>query len=165
MIETFERELARAQRYDLPLGVIMIDLDQFKQFNDTFGHDMGDKLLTTFGDFIKTIVRKDDVACRWGGEEFFLILPGASLNVVRERAEAIRSGTKQLQVPNGQPHRPVTISVGIAIYPEHGSTKDELIRAADQAMYRAKKGGRDRVVNAQRIPGYQDDRADQIRAV
>jgi diguanylate cyclase (GGDEF)-like protein/PAS domain S-box-containing protein len=165
MIETFERELARAQRHGVPLGVIMIDLDQFKKFNDTFGHDMGDKLLTTFGDFIKTIVRKDDVACRWGGEEFFLILPGASLNASRERAEAIRSGAKQLQVPNGQPHRPVTISSGIAIYPEHGSTKDELIIAADQAMYQAKKGGRDRVVNAQRIPGYQDDRADQIRAV
>jgi diguanylate cyclase (GGDEF)-like protein len=165
MIETFERELARAQRYSVPLGVIMIDLDKLKEFNDTFGHDTGDKLLTTFGDFIKTIVRKDDVACRWGGEKFFLILPGASLNVVRERAEAIRSGAKQLQIPNGEPHRPVTISAGIAIYPEHGSTKDELIIAADQAMYLAKKGGRDRVVNAQKITGYQDDRADQIRAV
>ena len=165
MIETFERELARAQQDGVTLGVIMIDLDQFKKFNDTFGHDMGDKILTIFGDFIKTIVRKDDVACRWGGEEFFLILPGASLNAARERAEAIRSGAKQLQVPNGQHHRPLTISSGIAIYPEHGLTKDELIIAADQAMYQAKKGGRDRVVNAQRIPGYQDDRADQIRAI
>ena len=165
MIETFERELAQAQRDGVPLGVIMIDLDQFKKFNDTFGHDMGDKILTIFGDFIKTIVRKDDVACRWGGEEFFLILPGASLNAARERAEAIRSGAKQLQVPNGQLHRPLTISSGIAIYPEHGLTKDELIIAADQAMYQAKKGGGDRVVNAQRIPGYQDDRADRIRAV
>jgi diguanylate cyclase (GGDEF)-like protein/PAS domain S-box-containing protein len=165
MIETFERELARAQRYGVPLGVIMIDLDKFKKFNDTFGHEMGDKLLTTFGDFIKTIVRKDDVACRWGGEEFLLILPGASLNAAGERAEEIRSSAKQLQVPNGQPHQPVTISLGIAIYPEHGSTKDELIAAADKAMYRAKRNGRDRVVNAQSIPGYQDDRADQIRAV
>ena len=77
----------------------MIDLDQFKKFNDTFGHDIEIAHVTTFGDFIKTIVRKDDVACRWGGEEFFLILPGASLNAAQAKAEAIRSGAKQLRYP------------------------------------------------------------------
>jgi diguanylate cyclase (GGDEF)-like protein len=154
MIETFERELARVQRHGVSLGVIMTDLDQFKQFNDTFGHDLGDKLLTAFGDFISTMIRKEDIACRWGGEEFCLLLPGASLPATLEKAEEIRSGVRQLQVLNGQPHRPVTISLGIAVYPEHGSTKDELIIAADEAMYRAKNGGRDRIITAPRKPGF-----------
>jgi diguanylate cyclase (GGDEF)-like protein/PAS domain S-box-containing protein len=165
MMETLERELSRTQRHGVSLSVIMIDLDQFKKFNDTFGHDMGDKLLTTFGDFIRTIIRKEDIACRWGGEEFFLILPGVSLNTALEKAEEIRSGTRQLQVLNGQPHLPVTISLGIAVYPEHGSTTNELIVAADKAMYRAKKRGRDRVITAQRIQGYHQDHPDQISAV
>ncbi len=163
--ETFERELARAQRHGLSLAVIMIDLDQFKKFNDTFGHDMGDKLLTIFGNFVRTTIRKEDLACRWGGEEFCLILPGASLNAALDKAEEIRLGTRQLKVANDQSHRPVTISMGIAVYPEHGSTKDELIIAADKAMYRAKKVGRDRVVLAQKIEGHYQDHPDQIRAV
>jgi diguanylate cyclase (GGDEF)-like protein len=165
MIETFERELARVQRQGVCLGVIMTDLDHFKKFNDTFGHDMGDKLLIAFGDFISTIIRKEDIACRWGGEEFCLILPGASLPAALEKAEEIRSGVRQLQVRHGQPHRPVTISVGVAVYPEHGSTRDELIITADKAMYRAKNGGRDQVITAQRIPGYHQEHPGQISAV
>ena len=151
MIETFERELARAQRHGDSLGVIMMDLDKFKNFNDSFGHDMGDKLLTTFGHFIKDTIRKEDVACRWGGEEFVLILPGASLSTSIERAEEIRSRTKQLQVPTGTPHRPVTLSLGIAVYPENGSTTDDLLKAADTALYRAKRGGRNRVMAPERL--------------
>ncbi|MFZ0281390.1 MAG: diguanylate cyclase, partial [Bacteroidales bacterium] len=145
MIETFERELARAQRNGDSLSVIMMDLDNFKNFNDIFGHDMGDRLLSTFGHFIKDNIRKEDVICRWGGEEFVLILPGASLNAGLERAEEIRTGAKQLRVPTGTTHRPVTLSLGIAVYPENGSTADELIKAADTALYRAKRAGRDRV--------------------
>ena len=151
MIETFERELARAQRHGDSLGVIMMDLDKFKNFNDSFGHDMGDKLLTTFGHFIKDTIRKEDVACRWGGEEFVLILPGASLSTSIERAEEIRSRSKQLQVPTGTPHRPVTLSLGIAVYPENGSTTDDLLKAADTALYRAKRGGRNRVMAPERL--------------
>jgi diguanylate cyclase (GGDEF)-like protein/PAS domain S-box-containing protein len=148
MIETFERELARVQRQGVPLGVIMTDLDNFKQFNDTFGHDLGDKILMAFGEFIRTVIRKEDLACRWGGEEFCLILPGASLPATLEKAEEIRSGVRHLQVPHAQPHRPVTLSVGVAVYPEHGSTRDELFIAADKAMYQAKHAGRDRVITA-----------------
>ena len=151
MIETFERELARAQRHGDSLGVIMMDLDKFKNFNDTFGHDMGDRLLTAFGDFIRDIIRKEDVACRWGGEEFVLILPGASLNAGLARAEEIRSRAKELQIPTGTPHRPVTLSLGVAVYPEHGSTTDELLKAADTALYRAKRGGRNRVMAPERL--------------
>jgi diguanylate cyclase (GGDEF)-like protein len=151
LVETFERELARAQRHGDSLGVIMMDLDKFKNFNDTFGHDMGDRLLTAFGDFIRDIIRKEDVACRWGGEEFVLILPGASLNAGLARAEEIRSRAKELQIPTGTPHRPVTLSLGVAVYPEHGSTTDELIKAADTALYRAKRGGRNRVMAPERL--------------
>ncbi|HLD46836.1 MAG TPA: GGDEF domain-containing protein, partial [Desulfobaccales bacterium] len=143
--------LARAQRRGDSLGVIMMDLDKFKNFNDSFGHDMGDKLLTTFGHFIKDTIRKEDVACRWGGEEFVLILPGASLSTSIERAEEIRSRTKQLQVPTGTPHRPVTLSLGIAVYPENGSTTDDLLKVADTALYRAKRGGRNRVMAPERL--------------
>jgi diguanylate cyclase (GGDEF)-like protein/PAS domain S-box-containing protein len=161
--ETFERELARAQRHSDSLGVIMIDLDKFKNFNDNFGHETGDKLLVTFGDFITNIIRKEDIACRWGGEEFFLILPGASLKAGLERAEEIRFGAKQLQVPTGKPHRPVTLSLGIAVYPEHGVTTDELIKAADTALYWAKQAGRDRVMAPQRLqnqhPQFYPDKA------
>jgi diguanylate cyclase (GGDEF)-like protein/PAS domain S-box-containing protein len=152
MIETFERELARAQRHGISLTSIMIDLDKFKIFNDTFGHDMGDKLLTTFGDFIRTTIRKEDIACRWGGEEFFIILPGVTLKEGLERTEEIRSKAKKLQVASGQPHRPVSLSIGIAVYPDHGATTDVLIKAADNAMYKAKKSGRDRVITAHVIP-------------
>ena len=165
MIETFERELARAQRRGIPLAAIMIDLDKFKTFNDTFGHDMGDKLLTTFGDFISTTIRKEDIACRWGGEEFFIILPGASLQEGLERTEEIRFKAKQLQVPHSQPHRPVTLSLGIAVYPDHGATTDGLIKAADKAMYQAKKGGRDRVITAHGIQGHVPDYPHKVSAV
>lgn len=151
MIETFERELAGAQRHGDSLVVIMIDLDNFKKFNDTFGHDEGDELLTIFGDFVRTIIRKEDIACRSGGDEFFLILPGASLNAGLKKAEEISAGARQLQIPNGQLHQPVTLSLGIAAYPEHGLTTDELIKAADKAMYQAKSSGRDRVIMAQTI--------------
>jgi diguanylate cyclase (GGDEF)-like protein/PAS domain S-box-containing protein len=152
MIETFERELAGAQRHGDSLVVLMIDLDNFKEFNDTFGHDLGDEVLIIFGDFVRTITRKEDIACRSGGDEFFLILPGASLNAGLKKAEEIRSGSRQLHIPHGQLQQPVTLSLGIAGYPEHGLTADELIKAADQAMYRAKQSGRDRVVTAPRKP-------------
>jgi diguanylate cyclase (GGDEF)-like protein/PAS domain S-box-containing protein len=149
MIETFERELAGAQRRDGSLAVIMIDLDHFKEFNDTFGHDLGDEFLTIFGDFVRTSVRKEDIACRFGGEEFFVILPGASLNAGLKKADEIRIWARQLQIPNRQLRQPVTLSMGIAGYPEHGLTTEELIQAADKAMYRAKKSGRDRALTAQ----------------
>jgi diguanylate cyclase (GGDEF)-like protein/PAS domain S-box-containing protein len=162
MMETFERELAGAQRRGDSLVVVTINLDNFKEFNDTFGHDMGDEFLTSFGDFLRTSIRKEDIACRFGGEEFILILPGASLDAGLKKAEEIRSGARQLQIPNGQLQQPVTFSMGIAVYLEHGLTTHELINAADKAMYRAKKSGGDRVITAQRI---QSQVLDKISAV
>jgi diguanylate cyclase (GGDEF)-like protein/PAS domain S-box-containing protein len=147
--ETLDRELLRARRENAPVGVIMMDLDHFKQFNDSFGHGGGDTLLRELGQLIQRRIREEDVPCRWGGEEFLLIMPGASMDIVRARAEDIRQDVKQLMVVDrGKPLGPVTISLGAATFPEHGATGEEIIRAADTALYRAKHEGRDRVVAA-----------------
>jgi diguanylate cyclase (GGDEF)-like protein len=144
---TLDRELMRARRENAPVGVIMMDLDHFKQFNDVFGHGAGDTLLRELGQLIQRRIREEDVPCRWGGEEFLLIMPGASIDIVRARAEEIRQDVKQLRVEDrGKPLGPITISLGAATFPEHGATREEIIRAADAALYRAKQEGRDRVV-------------------
>jgi diguanylate cyclase (GGDEF)-like protein len=124
----------------------MLDLDHFKRYNDTFGHDAGDALLRTLGRFLIEHVRGGDIACRYGGEEFALILPEAPLNVVRERLEALRTGIRQLDVKHqGQMLGAISVSCGVSCFPEHGSTAQAMLRAADQALYRAKQAGRDRV--------------------
>jgi diguanylate cyclase (GGDEF)-like protein len=150
--ETFERELRRAERTRKPLGVIMLDLDHFKVFNDTFGHAAGDALLRVVGQFLLSRSRREDVACRYGGEEFVLIFPDAPLETTTRRAEQLREEARSLQVQHhGHPLGNVTISAGVAAFPEHGSTAATLLRAADEALYRAKTEGRDRVEVAQRL--------------
>jgi diguanylate cyclase (GGDEF)-like protein len=150
--ETFERELRRAERRRKPLGVIMLDLDHFKVFNDTFGHAAGDALLRVLGQFLVSRSRREDVACRYGGEEFVLIFPDAPLETTTKRAKQLREEARSLQVQHhGHPLGNVTISVGVAGFPEHGSTTATLLRAADEALYRAKTEGRDRVEVAQRL--------------
>jgi diguanylate cyclase (GGDEF)-like protein len=145
--ETLEREVRRAERSRTPLGVVMIDLDHFKPFNDTYGHEAGDVLLREFGRLLQSCVRGGDVACRYGGEEFMLILPGADVGTTRQRAERIRESVKHLFVSHrGQSVGAVTMSAGIAAFPEHGATGEALTQAADAALYRAKTEGRDRVV-------------------
>ncbi len=148
--ETLERELRRAGRNGRPLGVIMIDLDHFKRFNDTFGHDAGDTLLRELGHFLQMHIRGDDIACRYGGEEFTLILPEASLDATAQRAEELRAGIKGLSVSHrSQPLGALTLSSGVAAFPEHGSTTEAIMKDADAALYRAKAEGRDRVVLAE----------------
>jgi diguanylate cyclase (GGDEF)-like protein len=145
--ETLERELRRAERSRGMLGVVMMDLDLFKQFNDTFGHDIGDTLLRDFGRLLQSTVRGGDVACRYGGEEFMLILPEADIETTRQRADRIREAVKHLFVAHrGHSVGSVTVSAGVASYPEHGTTGEALVQAADAALYRAKNAGRDRVV-------------------
>jgi diguanylate cyclase (GGDEF)-like protein len=144
--ETLERELNRAKRRNLPLGVIMLDIDHFKRFNDTFGHEGGDVLLRELGQFLQTSVRREDIACRYGGEEFTLVLPEVSLEMIQQRAETLRAGARELNVRyRGQTLSAITVSLGAAAYPEHGATAETLVRAADGALYRAKREGRDRV--------------------
>jgi diguanylate cyclase (GGDEF)-like protein len=126
-----------------------MDLDHFKELNDAFGHAAGDFVLRAVGDFLGSSVRGDDVACRFGGEEFVVILPRASLENTRRRADALREGMKGLQLePSGQSLPSVTMSIGVACSSDHGDTGEQLIHAADMALYRAKAGGRDQVVVA-----------------
>jgi diguanylate cyclase (GGDEF)-like protein len=147
--ETLERELNRAARKQLPLGIIMVDIDHFKQFNDAHGHSAGDALLQQVGRMLREHIRGADIACRYGGEEFTLILPDASRDVIRQRAEHMREDARQLHVRReGQALEAVTLSLGIAVFPEHGSTGAAVLGAADAALYRAKHEGRDRVVVA-----------------
>ncbi|NJP07195.1 MAG: diguanylate cyclase [Chloroflexaceae bacterium] len=145
--EMLPRELLRAARQHQPVGVIMLDIDHFKRFNDTYGHDAGDVLLRAIGGFLRTSIRGDDIACRYGGEEFTLVLPGTSLQHTRQRAEDLRAGIRTIVVPyQGQTLHPVTASLGVAIFADHGDNADALIKAADQALYQAKRNGRDQVV-------------------
>ncbi len=146
---TLERELHRVARSGGTLGVIVIDLDHFKQFNDTFGHEVGDLLLRELGRLLRSSVRGGDVPCRYGGEEFVLVLPEASASAALERAERLREAVKQLHLtPRGQSIGSVTLSAGVAAFPEHGQTGELLLQAADSALYGAKAEGRDRVLIA-----------------
>jgi len=149
MEESLDRELRRALRRKSPLGVMMLDVDHFKRFNDSFGHEAGDSVLRSLANVIRSLFRGEDVLCRYGGEEFALILPEASGEAIRQRAEQLRQAVRQtIAEYRGQALDRVTLSIGIASYPEHGATGDSLLRAADSALYRAKEQGRDRVVSA-----------------
>ena len=144
--ETMDRELHRSRRLKAPLGVVMMDLDHFKDFNDSFGHGAGDAMLSALAHVITAGIRTEDIACRYGGEEFLLVMPGASLETTRERAENVRQAVKALQVKYQDRFlKSTTISLGVAIFPDHGVTAEEVIAAADAALYRAKQAGRDRV--------------------
>jgi diguanylate cyclase (GGDEF)-like protein len=153
MEESLERELRRAARHGTPLGVMMLDLDHFKRFNDTFGHAAGDVVLREVGHLLQHYLRGEDIACRYGGEEFTLILIDAPLSVVVQRANQIREAVKALTISHhGQSLGIASISLGVAMFPEHGLTSEKLVRSADAALYRAKEAGRDRVIVVQALP-------------
>lgn len=144
---SLQRELARAKRRGAGLALLMLDLDHFKQYNDSYGHDAGDALLTQFGAMLTHNCRSEDIPCRYGGEEFTVALVDTDASHARERAEAIRTATAQIELRHrGQSLPPPTVSIGIAVYPDDGNTPEELRRIADQALYRAKREGRDRVM-------------------
>jgi diguanylate cyclase (GGDEF)-like protein len=147
--ETLERELRRASRLQRPVGLVMMDLDHFKTFNDRFGHEAGDMLLRALGSLLKKHIRGGDVACRYGGEEFALILPDIAIEDVQLRAEQLREEIKGIRIKfHEDVLESITLSLGAAIYPEHGDTGQVLLRAADAALYEAKRAGRDRVIVA-----------------
>ncbi|MDV2995671.1 MAG: Response regulator PleD [Chroococcidiopsis sp. SAG 2025] len=149
MEEALEREMLRCDRKQQPLSVIMLDVDYFKRINDTLGHDAGDAVLRELGRCLQSYVRGSDIACRYGGEEFLLILPEASLGVTQLRAEQIRAAVKQLHVESsGQPVGAITLSLGVASFPKHGLEGEAILKAADTALYRAKQEGRDRAIVA-----------------
>ena len=146
MQESLERELLRARRTNRPFTVMFIDIDHFKRFNDTFGHDAGDLVLQVFAKALTDFFRGGDIICRYGGEEFALVLPDSSLKDAERRGNDLRVEIKKLSIT----HRnavldPITFSVGLSAFPEHGSTAEELFRVADKCLYDSKSQGRDRI--------------------
>jgi diguanylate cyclase (GGDEF)-like protein len=150
MEATLERELLRATRKHLLLGIIMLDVDDLKRFNDTWGHAAGDEALRQLGGLLLNQVRGEDIACRYGGDEFILILPDASPQVTLRRAEQIGRLARwsYLQL-DGQSLPALTLSLGVAVFPKQGETSTALLKAADAALYRAKNAGRNRVCMAE----------------
>ncbi|HEY5556001.1 diguanylate cyclase [Acetobacterium sp.] len=149
MEENLVRELSRAERKKGPVGLIMFDIDHFKEFNDTFGHGGGDALLHALGDFLVKHTREGDIVSRYGGDEFVFVLPEATLEDSRQRAEELRQNVKELQISYWDKQlSKCTLSLGVAAFPEHGLTCDALLKSADIALYRAKNEGKDRVAVA-----------------
>lgn len=147
--ETLTRELSNGKRANQHLGFIMIDIDHFKNYNDTHGHDAGDFVLVEIADLLRSKLRLGDIACRFGGEELVLIMPGASKEIAAIRAESMRKDIEQHEfVYQGKNLNGVTVSLGVAEYPQDGDTPAMLLKAADAALYRAKDAGRNRVVLA-----------------
>jgi diguanylate cyclase (GGDEF)-like protein/PAS domain S-box-containing protein len=147
--ESLERELQLASRKKHAISVLFLDVDHFKKFNDTFGHDAGDKVLQSLADLLRTFFRSTDICCRYGGEEFAIILPESSSQDATIRAHALRSEVKSLRLKyKNEALGTLTISAGVAAFPEHGSTSDELLKIADQCLYESKSRGRDTVTVA-----------------
>ncbi|MFN0317629.1 MAG: diguanylate cyclase [Burkholderiales bacterium] len=149
--ETLRREVFRAKRSEKALSVIMLDADHFKRLNDTFGHDAGDVALRGLGEQLRSGVRAGDIACRYGGEEFALVLADCGKEQALQRARRIAQNVRELRlVHGGTPLQQITISGGVATYPEDGEEAEQLIAAADRALYAAKQSGRDRVLGTER---------------
>ena len=148
MDEALAHELQRARRDQRPVSLAMIDVDHFKRFNDQYGHDAGDAVLKAIGGVLMENIRGYDIACRYGGEELALILPGCDVTDAEVRVQQVRMAVERMRVQNGHVELPtVTISVGVS----HalGGSAATLIRRADEALYEAKRGGRNRVVVSQ----------------
>lgn len=145
--QVFSRELNRAKRYEKPLAIIMMDVDDFKKFNDTYGHPHGDKVLASMGDFLVEALRGSDLAFRYGGEEFIVLLPETDFQSAIQVAERLRElvESKSVQTLRGVAPHGVTVSVGVAAYPRDGETRGDLLKAVDDLLYRAKEFGKNRV--------------------
>jgi diguanylate cyclase (GGDEF)-like protein len=144
--ESLHREVLRARRIGAPVGVMTIDVDHFKRVNDTLGHEVGDSALSGIAQVLASCVREEDIACRAGGEEFVVILPGTGKAALRSRAEAVRKTIEQASIAAGEGTLKLTVSIGLASFPAYGDTGQAVLRAADAALYKAKDAGRNRVV-------------------
>lgn len=140
------RELRRAERAGSQVAVMVVDVDRFKEFNDRYGHTVGDLALREIAGCLAARARDDDIVCRYGGEEFAVVMADVDRRTAIERAESLAAAVRGLVVTwRGQVLRSVTVSIGVAVHPDHGASVRTLFDAADAAMYRAKRGGRDRV--------------------
>lgn len=147
--EALDVEFARARRLGVPVSVVMYDVDHFKRVNDEYGHDVGDEVLHAVGTTLKTMTRATDVVCRYGGEEFCAIMPGADIALAAARAEAVRKAVARISPRHqGRALAPITISAGVAQWRVDAESNEDVLRRADLALYEAKRNGRDRVVTA-----------------
>jgi diguanylate cyclase len=142
---TLEREMARSRRENMPLAMLLLDIDHFKEVNDSYGHQAGDEVLRVLGKLLLEHARAEDIVCRYGGEEFLLVLPKMPLAIALERAAQLRKIIQETTVSFGEMRIQVTISIGVAAIPENADSTERLIRCADKALYRAKSGGRNQV--------------------
>jgi diguanylate cyclase (GGDEF)-like protein len=147
MKDSLEREIYRAKRHNIPFGIIMLDIDFFKKFNDNYGHDVGDLVLERIGRVINNAIRPEDIACRYGGEEFLLILPGAKSEGTLQCANRILTESRALKIKNkGVMIGGITVSLGVASFPENGTSAEQVVKASDNALLNAKRTGRDCIV-------------------
>ncbi len=143
MEERLSQEIARAKRQSSHIGLMMFDIDYFKKYNDSFGHDTGDAILRKLGKHLQRCFRKSDIVCRFGGEEFLIILPNMDEEAILEKTNYLRDELKKLQINiNDHIIKNISISVGISSFPKNGKNIKELLDAADAALYQAKKQGR-----------------------
>ncbi len=146
MLETCRREFSRAARAGQSISILSIDIDHFKKYNDNHGHDAGDMVLRAVGNCLENLFRNEDIPCRFGGEEFVVILPGADADAALRRAEQLRSKTEEIVVRYLEKNLPrITVSIGVAVFPEAGDNPQAVLKGADEALYRAKEKGRNRV--------------------
>jgi len=150
--EILEKEIARAKREGYPICLVMVDIDHFKEINDTFGHKVGDQVLQALSTLLCRHIRKADIACRFGGDEFVLALPNLTKEIALQRTEVWRIAFQDMRLDSQGKEIHATISSGIAIFPEHGNNFDQILAAADKAMYAAKSAGRNRTVIAENYP-------------
>jgi len=165
---SLEHELERSRRTGMPTALIMVDLDHFKRINDTWGHESGNTVLTSVAELLRMQTRKLDICCRYGGEEFAVILPSTELLLARQVAERCLTALRAQVIPLDETDLRVTASIGVAVTGGHDQTADSLIEAADECMYQAKRGGRDRVVARKpHVPddGVTSDEKDALRSL
>lgn len=146
LAESMKREMAQATREKIPLSVVLMDIDHFKEFNDNYGHKTGDEVLQALGSMLSKNTRAGDIACRYGGEEFMVIMPSAHATEAVRRAEQWRAEFSSIQIVYKGQNLSATFSAGVATFPEHGATDDDIWRAADNALYKAKSAGRNCVI-------------------
>ena len=146
LLNVLEAEFCRAERKGHSIAFMLIDLDHFKKVNDSYGHQAGDTTLQAATQVIGKSIRRSDIAFRYGGEEFLVILPEITLNNARQRAEQLRQAIDELEILFKGETIHISASIGMAIYPQHGSTGDEMLSRVDHALYQAKKAGRNKVI-------------------
>jgi diguanylate cyclase (GGDEF)-like protein len=143
--EVLTREMVQAHRANTALAFVMVDIDHFKDVNDTFGHQTGDEVLVQVASLLKTHARGSDIACRYGGEEFLLVFPGTSLEQAQRRAEEIQQSCAALSIQHEGKNVDIRLSVGVSVYPDHGLLWEQIVSKADKALYQSKRNGRNQV--------------------